>query len=720
LLRKYVIEDYKIKHDRLLSGKNGLMADFQRKVSDYFIENSGRAFEDMFVYHTLTDSEGKSAKVNTMTFITEESNPTEWNALSDIQKEYINFAVENIKKSVIDALTYSVGKMAAEEFYANNWPKGMLPVMHKRTSHILSEGRIKDALGSYMERNKFHEDIHVDDEGVTIPMSEFFLKQAGTHEFGSLMRLNMLGLDFQDGTLILRDSEKNSNILANVETVLDNFVVILQRKAYMDPVVTYINAAKAIAGSTTDENGNVLSGIVEYLNNFADRFLKRDIKTTFTKKYKSGELLFYNGAKALVASSIWFNLKSAQVNYAAGLFSTMASIAVTSVAKFVDPKLRANMPTFDDYLFSFKWMLKATLSYDKQAIDKIIALGTHFQLTDMDESTIATERFSKTDKRLIMFHGRAGMMLNFAGDYINRMNFLISVMKKDGSFDAFSVDENGIITYDESKDPRMEDKKYRDFIYQTLVAEGIQDPANPKLMDGYTNRQFNNIRLLADKQYGSYSKETQRNYELWGLAQMFGTMRRWMADKVAQYAKRGHYSDRFGEYEIKTFVDPQSGNVEEKYIWSPRWEEGVFNTLIASYHIFKEYSLKDGEFYKHLKPEQKENLIKFATDLLLLASAFVASGLLLDDDDDEKSFFLKAVNANSRHGNTFFDAFSDIYAGINPNLYLGVVQNPLLIVNRSLKLSSAMIDLIGMDFDSSQRKFLKLVPPIKNIQDFTK
>lgn len=120
---------------------------------------------------------------------------------------------------------------------------------------------------------------------------------------------------------------------------------------------------------------------------------------------------------------------------------------------------------------------------------------------------------------------------NTAPDFTNRMTMLIAQMVQDKCFDAHTLDEQGNLIYDFSKDERFEeyyrnkDKKgyySENFLnqkarYEVMMEEFIAERAvdkNGKLLQlgddlprAYTTKQKASIKLFSDTTYGFYDHE---------------------------------------------------------------------------------------------------------------------------------------------------------------------------------------------------------------------
>ncbi len=158
------------------------------------------------------------------------------------------------------------------------------------------------------------------------------------------------------------------------------------------------------------------------------------------------------------------------------------------------------------------------------------------------------------------------MVWKFASrpDYYNRMTIFVAKMINEGSFDAHSIDENGNLVYDSSKDARyrtylMNDRSNMDEYnkakaYYIAAAkqfekEGVLNPdgtpfkfdasKRQNLPRAYTNLEAESMKSLGDTIYGYYSheKKSMMQATLWGA--LFMQFKTYWSGKKNQYLASG-------------------------------------------------------------------------------------------------------------------------------------------------------------------------------------
>ena len=123
---------------------------------------------------------------------------------------------------------------------------------------------------------------------------------------------------------------------------------------------------------------------------------------------------------------------------------------------------------------------------------------------------------------------------NTAPDYVNRLSLFLAKMIKDGCYEAHSIDENGNLVYDPSKDKRYShyfkmrdqykyefsktDTEYND--QRTLYLKAIEEfnaeiiSSSEKVLTekdniprAYFSKQRDSIKTFSDTAYGYYDTE---------------------------------------------------------------------------------------------------------------------------------------------------------------------------------------------------------------------
>ncbi len=295
-------------------------------------------------------------------------------------------------------------------------------------------------------------------------------------------------------------------------------------------------------------------------------------------------------------------------------------------------------------------------------------------------------------------------------DYYNRMTIFEAQMRKDGSFEAHTLN-NGELIYDFSKDSRYKDyasakkegKQLSQFTEQEresyaryfaaakeFINEGVVNPDGTlfKLGDdlpkAYSNRESQSMKSIADNVYGYYNKEDKSLIHYMFLGGLYMQMKTYWSAKKNQYLAPGgtkllgkfvdyqengkqlyYAKDENGEIDLsKGFVtidDPNCSKVKVRR-WEGQHQEGILLTLAHFYDSAKEGGVHGAwqELWNNpndnLRTCYRSNFKHLAIDMFMwLVVGHLVALLLGKWDDDEKKEFNKdknmgnAVNYISSH-----------------------------------------------------------------------
>lgn len=312
----------------------------------------------------------------------------------------------------------------------------------------------------------------------------------------------------------------------------------------------------------------------------------------------------------------------------------------------------------DNYMKALQVM---ATQFDLKTVEKIQILNALTGMTNMDTNQIVSRTKSeKTGMQAIW--SRYAMSSITAGDYGNRMTFLIAYLMQDGIWDAISYDvDTGVLKYDITKDARFSklfsdsDTTSEEYLKQKALLNAIieqKNKENPEkqytyfnVINGiqtldfpYTNSEISNIKHMSDLMYGFYDRSERMKvngsffgsmmmqfstYLSAGFARYFqpATVSKIQGKFVHQTNEKGeklykHYIDEENdEYEITTEAE---GN-EPLMAWEGAYLEGILASVLSLYS-----DLRDGgisEMWRSLNsPENKiakKNMARLLRDLLL-------------------------------------------------------------------------------------------------------
>lgn len=178
-------------------------------------------------------------------------------------------------------------------------------------------------------------------------------------------------------------------------------------------------------------------------------------------------------------------------------------------------------------------------------------------------------------------------------DFCHRTAFLVAHLKHEGIWDAYGLDEKGVLKYDMTKDKRFQMfLKYKDNpeavnklsreeqlkyseerdLYKELLddfARADKKSDDNKVVkygdllpDGLSPRTQNNLKVLADKLYGNYDNETKSLMQQELLGSLFFQFRTYPLERLSQWFKS---ETHINDIEYEQIYDEKTG--EKIYIY---------------------------------------------------------------------------------------------------------------------------------------------------------
>lgn len=161
-------------------------------------------------------------------------------------------------------------------------------------------------------------------------------------------------------------------------------------------------------------------------------------------------------------------------------------------------------------------------------------------------------------------------------DFLNRMSLFVAKCVQDGVYDALSINDEGILEYDCTKDERYavflagkkNDPRYMKQMSDYYTAVKAYNREHPdktityqdKLPMPYSQLEIQKIKNTADSIYGGYDKSVRAGYEHMAIGFNFGMFSTWMNGIYSNWmTKPGTYTT--GEYKVDQSKD-DSGNLQ--------------------------------------------------------------------------------------------------------------------------------------------------------------
>ena len=414
------------------------------------------------------------------------------------------------------------------------------------------------------------------------------------------------------------------NLEHNLETLLYKHIFAYSVKDNIDGVFPMIKAAMVHISTQGATQNTEFSQDNHYLSNY----IRNKIFNQSIVDPKLQSLSNKLGLLKQAASKFTLAFSPVQALYQPlqGLW--------TDISLMIRKPDGTNAFTREHFLKSLK-MVYSDLSHYSDSHTLCSALNELFGINDMDMNSYI-DRISTAKKGV---WNADNLMFKFASrpDYYNRMTIFLAQMMGDGCLDAVSINSEGQLEYDWTKDARFskfaaaikvgngnssdpEISKQRSLYYtvaKQFVIEHAKnkngedfklDMSNPEpLPRAYTNKQAESMKSLADDIYGYYSHEKKSLIMSTVLGSMWLQFKTYWSGKKNQYLQSGGVRLRgTWEHYYETVTNPETGKVEKVYYyyqvddkgnilydeppttketiapviqWKGQWQEGIILTI---------------------------------------------------------------------------------------------------------------------------------------------
>lgn len=294
---------------------------------------------------------------------------------------------------------------------------------------------------------------------------------------------------------------------------------------------------------------------------------------------------------------------------------------------------------------------------------------------------------------------------------------LVAFMIEQGSFYAHSLDGDGNLVYDETKDKRffdstvskeaqLEKKKQYDAVKEEmaqhrngLTGDNTDEFSKRKLKKAWTTFDSNYIKEMIVELYSSMDESSKSLAMYYTHMSFLSKMRSWIFAKIPRYFQKPMTAEQNqSASRLQRVVDPDAPD-GFRYEYKGIATEGILYTVQSMSRQLAEYKL---QLYKKgsLEEHQKKNLSKLLADLFIFSAMSAgAAGLFaaLFDDDDEKSELAKLAYQRwmMATGDVFLlKSLIDMTTG-NSSMFISVSVGMRLvsaITNASVVSGQALID----------------------------
>lgn len=276
------------------------------------------------------------------------------------------------------------------------------------------------------------------------------------------------------------------------------------------------------------------------------------------------------------------------------------------------------------------------------SINLLSKLCVRYRLSNTDLSLI-TQRLKTGRSGILHFDNWAYATMR-SPDFLNRMVLFVARCMQDGCFDAYSIGENGELTYDWKKDKRFEayannrtdDPDYlkQKSLYYSKIREYNQEHEDApldyteNLPSAYSEREIMSIKNVANSAFGSYDNSLKSMGEFKMLGMTFGMYTTWMNGIWNNYfLKPGEYSvsqlmeeqetDELGRplffAEDGSITTVDTGVKVLKHV--PFLTQGIFYSMLDLWNMTKEDGIKEAWKKSWEDPVFKRNFWKLFSDM---------------------------------------------------------------------------------------------------------
>jgi len=635
------------------------------------ISSDGR-YSGLYIY--VDPNEFNSAWANS------KENKAGWNRLTQAEKEFSTFFTKQLKESYI--------AVYGEEAYNANWEDGRIPLMKKdvslQTAEILNQAKDRNISSAYENLKDVMERAFGANENFAQVISE--TGDTGVPNY--YMRGNKEEHEEHARELVL----KYGGIETDLYKVLLATKSNLEKKKEFDEIEGYFQLIKHMASRdvSTDgitENKNTL----KLLDNIYKYYFKQE-----RQKLNAGNRKYKNYASLRKALK---NIEYVDVDRIINMgmklntFVTMVLAPLNDVKNITQGFLRglargvagtlSNLyggeAPFTVSDFMRQWGLVTTLLFDVNRRDLVAQLLKVTNTFNADLSDFASPKFLETDKRFIMFRSGVFFMLNYIGDYVNRSAVTLAMIEKEIGLEAFSLDKNGNLVYDKTKDKRYQTPDGK-LIVDTLIDNGY--------IYGIDDKMSNYYKKISNETYGSYDNETFRMINMYSLGRLLLQFRRYLPDYLYESFAKKKYVYNTGKYVVKN----------GKVVWEGTYEEGVMRSLISMFNpkVLREVLRESKTLDADVISRKRLNLAKFTADISFFIALYLLYSLLngdFDDDEEEKKSKIWFLG-NKVNTQAFRSLIFDSVQTINLNTYHALLKTPFLITTKLSKLVAVLNNLI--------------------------
>lgn len=622
---------------------------------------------------------------------------------------------------------YSFGHNAAERKkdamakakaeLARVWKKGNMPIIPLSVAQTLFKGDVKKGWDRIIQNMTEKENLF-DDLGKSVAddmkVGEFLVNQfdGTSYEYGSNKRLERLGLSYDGADVHVEDPKRNHDVNTDLEFLGNLMMLSLTRKMELESRAMHaVNAANAILYNYNNSEGEDMKWNLQWLNMFTERVVHgrtgkvgEDVPLPWQKPGEDRTMNMDAAFNALMTATI---------------FNNMAFNVPSSITQFIVSFIGLQNFALSNTVGNTQWfgMPELVKAFSAMFTDsnKFYAVIAKYHFADHDERMMTDSRRHQVTQKNI-WSSYYFQYLNWAPDFMARSVGAVAQMMKDGSWDAHTVSDTGILSYNEDNDQRWKGqygKILRDTIYKENVAAGLQDPDNKRLERAYEPEEVRSIMdSIAQNIVGGYNAEERTNasYHLFG--KLFSTYHTFIYRKWENLTTQPMFKDATGKWDVELVKDDK-GNEVAVPTWKKEYFEGKIQSLAAAVREIKKAHEQDIDTLQALRSmpaRSKQNLARLTADLVIFGTLYLAFGFKWDDDDEDKNRTVRGVLYNYRLGRSIKYAIQDLINEWHPVYLIDMVKEPAASVTYAYKLAVLLTSAIRMDLQETKNAAAAVAP----------
>ena len=660
----------------------------------------------------------------------------------EVSKEELalgGYIVKAVKDSIITKLINNRGFSVEEanDWYSTNWKDGRLPVMQRRASEKIftkdwAKG-LKEYATKFSRSNEIFDYINESDNNNPTHVSDMFISQAGNGELGSMKRESFLGITSSKengGRVELigntkEEIERNliknqSEIEQNLEVVMAYYMMNHFNKEALDPTMSTYYASMALLSDYeskySDKPG--MGGRFKNLKDYLES--QKDLIVLGKRKNLSGKdslgIQGVNGKSKITADDVLSTVSHNAAAYTLG-FNVLADVKNLLVNTLqIQSFAVANSIIGARKFYGLGDVNKSVALYTSNP-KLAMALSSQYKTAGMDRSDLSNkQRHFESKNQLVSDHW---LYINqFGGDYLIRTLSLMAHMNKKGVLDAYSLDKDGKLVYDETKDARLytdgkiteNGKLIKMELLKNMKAEGTffgEVSLESKLPRAFDEQLRNASKAITDKfiMGGAYDDATRMNLDAISIGRAFAMFKKYLSDKARNLYMEGQYSSTIGDYEVKDIE--LDGEIKKDVVFEGDYMEGLVQSVMGIYREARAIE-KDGKYNNLVEMWQgqddirKMNLARLGHDAAFALIFLSIMPALMGDDDEDNNNFWRAM-MSSPLGKTMNHSVLDLMSTYRPGEYFGALSEPFYALNWLGRASSLIAATCKMDVNEMDR-----------------